>query len=124
MRDQVARTQDQCPTELAMEVVGGKWKLVVLEHLSAGTMRFGQLQRAIPPVTARMLTRQLRELETDQLVQRTVYAEVPPRVEYSLTDLGRSLGPVLTQLRTWGEAYRNKRPASSETAPGALNAQP
>lgn len=112
MRDQVARAEAQCPTELAMEVVGGKWKLVVLEHLSSGTMRFGQLQRAIPPITARMLTRQLRELEADELVTRLVYAEVPPRVEYSLTDLGRSLGPVLLQLRSWGDAYRLRdRPA-------------
>lgn len=109
MRDQVAQAEAQCPTELAMEVVGGKWKLVVLEHLSSGTMRFGQLQRAIPPITARMLTRQLRELETDKLVQRTVYAEVPPKVEYSLTDLGHSLGPVLAQLRTWGETYRSRQ---------------
>ncbi len=110
VRDRVAQTGVSCPTELAMEVIGGKWKLVILEHLSSGVWRFGELQRALPVITARMLTRQLRELETDELVLRTVYPEVPPKVEYSLTDCGRSLEPVLAQLRAWGEEYR-RRPA-------------
>ncbi len=108
MRDHIARTSAACPTEVALEVVGGKWKLVILEHLIGGVQRFGQLQRAMPAVTARMLTRQLRELEADQLVLRTVYPQVPPKVEYSLTEVGRSLDPVLSQLRTWGEWYRDQ----------------
>ena len=109
MREQVARAEISCPTELAMEVVGGKWKLVILEHLSGGVRRFGELQRAIPTITPRMLTRQLRELEADQMLIRTVYAEVPPKVEYSLTEAGHSLDPLLAQLREWGEQYREHR---------------
>jgi len=89
-----------------MEIVGGKWKLVILEHLRDGVRRFGELQRLLPSITPRMLTRQLRELETDRLVRRHVYAEVPPKVEYSLTDVGRSLDPLLSELRDWGERYR------------------
>ncbi len=91
-----------------MEVVGGKWKLVILEHLTSGVWRFGELQRAVPAITARMLTRQLRELEADKLVNRTVHPEVPPKVEYSLTDTGRSLEPLLATLRAWGERYRDQ----------------
>lgn len=108
MREPVVRTGAECPTELAVEVVGGKWKLVILEHLSGGVRRFGELQRELPAITARMLTRQLRELEADHLVQRTVYAQVPPKVEYRLTDAGRSLEPLLAQLRAWGEHYREQ----------------
>ncbi len=106
MRERLERTSIDCPTELAMEIVGGKWKLVILEHLRDGVRRFGELQRLLPAVTPRMLTRQLRELETDGLVHREVYAEVPPKVEYSLTDVGRSLDPLLSELRGWGEWYR------------------
>ncbi|MHA6628280.1 winged helix-turn-helix transcriptional regulator [Pseudonocardia sichuanensis] len=105
MRDTVERAAQRCPVELAMEVVGGKWKLVILEHLGTGVHRFGELQRALPGVTARMLTRQLRELEADEVICRTVYAEVPPKVEYRLSDLGRSLAPVLDRLRQWGDDY-------------------
>jgi DNA-binding HxlR family transcriptional regulator len=106
MRDQLRRTSIDCPTEVALEIVGGKWKLVILEHLVDGVRRFGELQRALPAITARMLTRQLRELAADRLVRRTVYTQVPPKVEYSLTDIGRSLEPLLAELRAWGEWYR------------------
>lgn len=106
MRDDTARSQNDCPTELAMEIVGGKWKLVILEHLSNGTRRFSELEKAMPAVTARMLTRQLRELEVDHMVLRTVYPQRPPKVEYALTETGRSLCPILAQLREWGESYR------------------
>lgn len=106
MRTRLERTGIDCPTELAMEILGGKWKLVVLEHLRGGVRRFGELQRLLPAITPRMLTRQLRELETDGIVHRHVYPVVPPKVEYSLTDLGRRLGPLLTELRAWGERYR------------------
>jgi DNA-binding HxlR family transcriptional regulator len=106
MRDTVRQAAQRCPTELAMEVVGGKWKLVIVEHLDAGTLRFGELQRSLPGITARMLTRQLRELEADGLVHRTVHAEVPPKVEYSLSDRGRTLVPIIGRLRSWGEDYR------------------
>lgn len=96
-----AASPDRCPVDMALDLVGGKWKSLVLYRLSAGTLRFGQLQRSIPEVTQRMLTLQLRELERDGLVRRVVYAEVPPKVEYSLTPPGQSLTPVLEQLGGW-----------------------
>jgi DNA-binding HxlR family transcriptional regulator len=95
-----------CSVELALQVIGGKWKAVILWHLRCGSVRrFGELKREMPNVTQKMLTQQLRELEADGLVARTVYAEVPPRVEYRLTDLGGSVLPVLDQLRAWGERF-------------------
>lgn len=94
-----------CPVEACVEVIGGKWKGVILFHLLGGTRRFNELQRLMPDVTQRMLTRQLRELEADQVVSRAVYAEVPPRVEYSLTEFGRTLEPVLRTLQKWGMEY-------------------
>lgn len=118
MREAVMRAGSACPTELAMEVVGGKWKLVILEHLTTGVRRFSELQRAVPTVTARMLTRQLRELEADKLVRRTVYPEVPPRVEYSLTTVGRSLEPLVDALRAWGEEYRDQHIPVEKTQNG------
>ena len=108
MRDQLRRTSIECPTELALAIVGGKWKLVILEHLVGDVRRFSELQRALPAVTARMLTRQLRELEADGLIRRTVYPQVPPKVEYSLSSVGRNLEPLLKELRAWGEWYRDQ----------------
>lgn len=94
-----------CPVEACVEVIGGKWKGVILFHLLGGTKRFNELSRLMPAVTQRMLTRQLRELEADQVVERKVYAEVPPKVEYSLTEFGRTLEPVLRTLQGWGANY-------------------
>jgi len=111
MREHLHDTATGCPTELAISVVGQKWKLVIMERLSERVWRFGELQRSLSGITARMLTRQLRELEADGLVLRTVYPVVPPRVDYSVTPLGRSLEPVLTELRAWGEHYRNQQAA-------------
>lgn len=90
-------------------MIGGKWKGLVLYHLLEGTLRFGELRRKLPNVTQRMLARQLRELETDGLVVRTVYAEAPLRVEYALTLEGASLRPVVLALREWGQGYLNAR---------------
>lgn len=102
----------RCPVDLAIDVVGGKWKPIILYRLGAGTLRFGQLQRVIPQVTQRMLTLQLRELERDGLVIRTVYPEVPPKVEYTLTEPARSLLPVLESLGHWLlEHHGELRPA-------------
>jgi DNA-binding HxlR family transcriptional regulator len=96
----------RCYFELTLAVIGGKWKPIILYHLSlASAVRFGELRRGMPDVTERMLTRQLRELEADGLVHREVYREVPPRVEYSLTEMGLSLIPLLLQMRDWGVDY-------------------
>ena len=92
-----------CAVEATLSVVGGVWKPVLLFHLLDGKLRFNALCRLTPSATARMITLQLRELEADGVVQRTVYPEVPPKVEYQLTELGRSLAPVLLSMRDWGE---------------------
>jgi DNA-binding HxlR family transcriptional regulator len=91
-----------CPVEAALDVIGGKWKIVILCWLRQGTHRFGELRRQIPGVSERMLTQQLRELERDGVVRREVYPEVPPRVEYSLTPFGETLRPVMDLLNKWG----------------------
>ncbi|OCJ18127.1 transcriptional regulator [Rhizobium sp. AC44/96] len=92
-----------CPVEATLSFLDGKWKGVVLFHLLAGTLRFNELRRKLPTVTQRMLTKQLRELEESGLVSRTVFAVVPPRVEYALTPLGGTLKPVIEALAVWGE---------------------
>lgn len=94
-----------CMVEVTLSIIGGTWKPIILFHLLRGRMRFSELGRAIPSVTQRMLTLQLRELEEAEIVSRTVYPEVPPRVEYALTPLGQSLEPVFVAMRDWGQAY-------------------
>ncbi|HEV7790033.1 MAG TPA: helix-turn-helix domain-containing protein [Pseudonocardia sp.] len=108
MQPRVDGVADECTVEVAMAVLGGKWKLVILRHLLTGTRRFGELHRAISGVTPRMLTRQLRELEADGLLRRTVYAQVPPKVEYSVTELGESLRDIADRLEQWGRWYREQ----------------
>ena len=94
-----------CPVEITLGVIGGKWKAVILWHLTYKTLRFSQLRRRLPAITQKMLTQQLRELERDGLVHREVYPEVPPRVEYSLTPLGWSLKPLLGAMCAWGREF-------------------
>ncbi len=94
-----------CPVEAALELFGGKWKGIALYHLLDGTLRFNELKRKVGSVTQRMLTKQLRELEEDGLISRKVYAEVPPKVEYRLTEKGKSLRPILLALEKWGGRY-------------------
>jgi DNA-binding HxlR family transcriptional regulator len=95
----------QCAVEATVDVAGGKWKPVIVYHLLSGTKRFGELRRLAGGVTQRSLTLQLRELESDGIVRREVFAEVPPRVEYSLTDFGVTLGPLLRAMKLWGDTY-------------------
>ena len=94
-----------CAVEATLQFIDGKWKGVILWHLLGGTLRFNGLRRLLPSITQRMLTIQLRELEADGLVARRIYAEVPPKVEYSLTERGRTLEPVLSTLKAWGDRY-------------------
>lgn len=100
--------KSRCPVEATLGVMGGRWKAAVLFQLASGTQRFGQLRRLLPNITQRMLTLQLRELEEDGLVRRTVYAEVPPRVEYELTAWGESLRPIIDAMCEWGQRYRRR----------------
>ena len=95
-----------CPIELALDVMGGKWKAVILYRLSGRVVRFTALKRELCRITQRTLTQQLRELEADGIVNRHVFAQVPPRVEYELTALGASLEPLLLQMRDWGERFK------------------
>ncbi|MEM6611340.1 MAG: helix-turn-helix domain-containing protein [Cyanobacteria bacterium P01_C01_bin.72] len=91
-----------CPVEATLQVIGGKWKGVILYHLISETMRFNELRCLMPEISQRMLTRQLRELEADNLISRKVYAEVPPKVEYSITEYGKTLAPIIHALQAWG----------------------
>ena len=95
-----------CPVETTLALIGNKWKVLILRDLIGGTKRFGELQRSVGQVSQKVLTSNLREMEADALVERKVYAEVPPRVEYSLTALGQSLKPILDSLWAWGENYK------------------
>ncbi|MFC7374256.1 winged helix-turn-helix transcriptional regulator [Brachybacterium sp. GCM10030267] len=109
MRLPVQRAMEVCPVEVAVSVLGGTWKLTLVKHLLEGTRRFNELGRLVPLANTRTLTRQLRELEEDGIVRRTVYREVPPKVEYSLTDLGRSLGGIVERMDRWGEHFAEDR---------------
>ena len=95
-----------CPVETTLTLIGDKWKVLILRDLLPGTKRFGELKKSIGNVSQKVLTAQLRTMEDSGLINRTVYAEVPPKVEYSLTELGRSLKPILDALQNWGENYK------------------
>ena len=107
MVDTAARTElPACPVETTLSLIGDKWKVLILRDLMPGTKRFGELKKSVGNVSQKVLTAQLRAMEESGLVHREVYAEVPPRVEYSLTELGRSLKPILDSMRAWGEEYK------------------
>jgi DNA-binding HxlR family transcriptional regulator len=95
-----------CTVRITTEIIGGKWKPLILFYLQDGTRRFGQLQKLLPRTTKKMLTQRLRELEHDDIIHRKVYAQVPPRVEYSLTRHGQSLKPILVLMSAWGMRHR------------------
>ena len=97
-----------CPVETTLTLIGDKWKVLLLCDLMPGTKRFGELKKSVGSVSQKVLTAQLRAMEEKSLVQRKVYAEVPPHVEYSLTELGRSLKPILDSMWVWGEDYKRK----------------
>lgn len=101
-----------CGMAYTLSILGGRWKPAILCRLSNGTMRYGELKKDIEGISERMLVAQLRELETDGIVERIVYAEVPPRVEYRLTKLGNSLTPVLSAMSKWGDMHRIQKPAA------------
>lgn len=109
VRPKRLNSRSDCGVETTLSVIGGLWKPLILYHLMSGKKRFMELSRLTPQATQRMLTLQLRELEADGVVTRRVFAEVPPRVEYAVTDFGRTLVPVLGALREWGERYRVER---------------
>lgn len=98
-----------CPVEATLEAIGGRWKVLILHELFNGTKRFGELHRGLRGITQKMLTQQLREMERDGLIHREIYMQVPPKVEYSLTDLGRTLQPVLDAMHLWGKKYIEQR---------------
>ena len=98
-------TDNKCPAEFTLAMIGGRWKIPILFHLLGGSKRFTELARALNGVTQKMLTQQLREMERNGLVERKVFAQVPPKVEYSLTNLGVSLRPVVDAMCRWGEEH-------------------
>jgi DNA-binding HxlR family transcriptional regulator len=106
--------------ELTLHIIGGKWKPLIIYHLgNKKVQRFSELKRTMPSITQKMLTQQLRELEADGIVHRTVYPQVPPKVEYSLTEMGESVVPVLRQMCQWGSSYESWRMAKNEAEDAA-----
>ncbi|WP_252401151.1 winged helix-turn-helix transcriptional regulator [Bacillus subtilis] len=97
-----------CPVETTLDIIGGKWKGILLYHLIDGKKRFNEFRKLYPKITQRMLTLQLRELERDGVIHREVYKQVPPKVEYSLTEFGRTLEPVILHMKDWGEKYKDR----------------
>ncbi len=95
----------QCPMELAMSIIGGKYKAVIIWHLIENTLRYNEIQKFIPKATPKMLSQQLKELEADGIINKTMYPVIPPKTEYSLTELGKTLVPIIQDLESWGDKY-------------------
>lgn len=108
MENTILKELPTCPVETTLTLISDKWKVLILRDLMNGTKRFGELKKSIGHVSQKVLTTQLRQMEESGLVDRKVYAEVPPRVEYTLTEVGYSLKPVLDAMWTWGEEYKEK----------------
>ena len=111
----------QCPVEATLSLIGGKYKSLILWHLIGKKLRFNELNKLITSATPKMLTQQLRELENDGLINRIVYPVVPPKVEYSLTDFGKSLIPILESMCSWGTNYLEENNATTPLCPSMLN---
>ncbi len=124
MRKQRHTAYTNCPVEATLDIIGGKWKSIILFRVLEETRRFNELRRLIPALTQRMLTNQLRELEHDGLIVRKVYAQVPPKVEYSISAFGKTLEPVLLALKLWAEKNMLPRMAASDLAKLEENAAP
>ena len=107
-----------CPLEMTLDLIDGKWKVLIMWQLSLSVRRFNEIRRIFPDITQKMLTQQLRDLEQNGLIIRTIYQQVPPKVEYSLTDFGRSLIPLLQQMNAWGSEYAAGQTGLTEK-PGA-----
>lgn len=121
-RQSYDRLRDDCPVKAAIDVIRGRWKPSILCELSDGTKRFCDLQQALPGITAQVLTVQLRQLEADGVVARTVYAEVPSRVEYTLSALGRELSEAMDALESWGARYQAQQKAQASSGSVSGNA--
>lgn len=106
-KEEILKKLENCPINFAMRMIGGKWKPIILHRIRVGINRFGMLQKAIPMINKQMLTAQLRELEQDNLINRKVFAEIPPRVEYSISKNGESLFPLLEAIEEWGLSQQN-----------------
>lgn len=107
-------TNGICPVETTLNIISGKWKGIILYRLLGGKKRFGELKKIMPAITFRTLTLQLRQLEEDGIVERTVYAEVPPRVDYALTQLGESMRPIIQAMYDWGTDYQKLTDVNQE----------
>lgn len=112
--NEASKNLPACPVETTLTLIGDKWKVLILRDLMPGTKRFGELKKSVGNVSQKVLTSQLRDMEAKGLVRRKVYAEVPPRVEYSLTKLGKSLEPILDAMQSWGEEYKRKCEATEK----------
>lgn len=125
MRKQRHAAYTNCPVEATLDIIGGKWKSIILFRVLEETRRFNELRRLVPNLTQRMLTNQLRELERDGLIARKVYAQVPPKVEYSITALGKTLEPVLLALTQWAQVHMQPRLAADNLpVPARVSAEP
>lgn len=109
MSKQARRTTYYCPIDAALSIIGGKYKTIILYHLLNKTLRYNELHRLIPQATPKMLTQQLRELEEDKVINRTVYPVVPPKTEYSITEYGRTLEPIIREMYCWGHTYMSDK---------------
>ena len=119
MKRDCSKIPYDCPIEATLGLIGGKWKALILDHLTGGALRFGELQKMMPKITPKMLTQQLRELETGGLILRHVYPVVPPKVEYELTDFGQTVLPILDAMCAWGRVYLDNVRGQDETEPAS-----